>query len=166
MKTRESKKVSFSETDNTTELSQGAKQGNLFSGLTQQMINLIIDDTASRFQVPPPPPKTILFYPDKKDKVYQISVIEHHLGKTKFRYDQWGPNFDEMVCSKSLWAYSQFTSLLSKAKKIPRDLAKRIDKIVQSASSANPAATVVNLNELPDPETISSKHIATIRFIP
>ena len=44
------------------------------------MNNLIIDDTASRFQVPP---KTTLFYPDKKDKLYQISVIEDHLGKLK-----------------------------------------------------------------------------------
>ena len=162
MKTRESKKVSLAETNNTTEL-QGAKQCNLSSGLTQQMNNLIIDDNASRFQVPP---KTTIFYPDKKDKLYQISVIEHHLGKTKIRYDQWGPNFDEMVCSKSIWAYSQFTPLLSKVKKIPRDLAKRIDEIVQSASSPNLATTDINLNELPDLETISSKHIPTLRFIP
>ena len=62
------------------------------------MKNLIIEDTVSRFQVPP---NTTHFYTDKKDKLYQISVIEHHLGKTKIRYDKWGPNFDEMVCSKS-----------------------------------------------------------------
>ena len=163
MKTRESKKVLLAETDETTELSQGAKQCNSSSGLTQQMNNLIIDDTASRIQVPP---KTTLVYPDKKDKLYQISVIEHHLGKTKIRYNQWEPNFDEMVCSKSLWAYSQFTPLLSKVKKIPRHLATRIDEIVQSASSPNLAATDINLNELPDLEDISSKHIPTLRFIP
>ena len=56
MKTRESKKVLLAETDNTTELSQGVTQCNLSSELTQQMDNFIIDDTASRFQVPPPPP--------------------------------------------------------------------------------------------------------------
>ena len=62
--------------------------------------------------------------------------------------------------------HSQFTPLLSKVNKIPRDLAKRIDEIVQSASSPNPAATDINLNELPDLETISKKHIPTLRFIP
>ena len=163
MKTRESKKVLLAETDNTTELSQGVKQCNLSSGLTQQKNNLIIDDTASRFQVPP---KTTLFYPDKQDKLYQISVIEHHLQKTKITYDQWGANFDEMVCSKSIWAYSQFKPILSKVKKIPRDLAKRIDEILQSACSPNLAATDINLNELPDLETISSKHISTLKIIP
>ena len=129
IKTRESKKVLLAETDKTTELSSGGKTMQFVFG-TQQMNILIIDDTASRFQVPP---KTTLFYPDKNDELYQISVIEHHLGKTKIRYDQWGPNFDEMVCSKSIWAYSQFTHLLSKVKKIPRDLVKRKDEIVQSA---------------------------------
>ena len=63
MKTRESKKVFLAKTDETTERSQGAKQCNSASGLTQQMNNLIIDETASRFQVPP---KTTFFYPDKK----------------------------------------------------------------------------------------------------
>ena len=53
MKTRQSKKVLLAETDETTELSQGTKQCNSSLGLTQQMNNLIIDDTASRFQVPP-----------------------------------------------------------------------------------------------------------------
>ena len=76
MKTRESRKVLLTETDITTELSKRAKQSNLSSGLTQQMNNLTIDVTASRIQVPA---KTTLFYPDKKDKLYQISVIEHHL---------------------------------------------------------------------------------------
>ena len=71
-----------------------------------------------------------------------------------------------MVCSKSIWAYSQFTPLLSKVKTIPRDLATRIDQIVQSTSSPNLAATDINLNELPDLETMSSKHIPTLRFIP
>ena len=52
MKTRESKKVLLAETEITTELSQGSKQCNLSSGLTQQMNNLIIDDIASRFQLP------------------------------------------------------------------------------------------------------------------
>ena len=71
-----------------------------------------------------------------------------------------------MLYSKSIWAYSQFTPLLSKVIKIPLDLAKRIDEIVQSASSPNLAATNMNLNELPDLQTISSKHIPTLRFIP
>ena len=51
-------------------------------------------------------------------------------------------------------------------KKIPRDLAKRIDEIAQSASSPNLATTDINLNELPDLKTISSKQIPTLRFIP
>ena len=70
-----------------------------------------------------------------------------------------------MVSSKSKWAYLQYTPLLSKVK-ILRDLAKRIDETVQSASSANQTATDKNLNELPDLEIISSKHISTRGFIP
>ena len=153
MKSRE-RKFLLAENDNTTELSQGLKQCNLSSGLTQQMNSLINDDTASCFHFKCP--QNNLFYPDKKDKLYKISVIEHHLGKTKIIYDKWRANFDEMVCSKSIWAYSQHLPLLSKVKRISSDLAKRIDEIVQSASSANPAATDINLNSLSDLETINS----------
>ena len=127
------------------------------------MNNKISADPASLFQVPP---KTGLFYPVKKDRRYQISVIEHHLEKTKIRFDQWGPYFDQMVCSKSIWAYSHFTPLQSKVRKIPRVLATWIDEIVHSGVSENLSAPIINLNELPDHETISSKHIPTLRFIP
>ena len=61
MKTRESKKVLLAETDETTELSQGAKQCNSSSGLTQQMNNLTIDDTAFKC-----PPKQHFSTPTKK----------------------------------------------------------------------------------------------------
>ena len=71
-----------------------------------------------------------------------------------------------MVWSISIRAYSQFTPLLSKVKKIPRDIAKRIDAILQSARSANLSAADIKLNELPDLETISSEHIPTLWFIP
>ena len=54
MKTRDSK-ILLAETDNTTEHNQRAKQSNLSSGLTQPINNLIFDDTASYFQVLPPP---------------------------------------------------------------------------------------------------------------
>ena len=50
-------------------------------------------------------------------------------------------------------------------KKIPLDSAKLIDEIVQSLSSANLDATDMNLIELPDLATISSKHIPILRFI-
>ena len=73
MKTRESKKNLVAETNKTTELSQREKQCNLSLGLTNQMNSLMIDDTASCLQVVL---KTTLFYPDKKEKLYQISVIE------------------------------------------------------------------------------------------
>ena len=97
------------------------------------------------FKVPPPQKKNF-FLPHKKDKLYQISVIEHHLGKTETKFDERAPNFDEMVCSKSIWAYLYFTPLLSKVKKIPRDLAKlRMNETVYSASSANLAATDIKL---------------------
>ena len=83
MKTRESKKVLLAETDNTTELSQGAKQCNLSLGLTQQMNNLIIDDTASCFQVPP---KQHFSTPTKKIKCtrYLLSniILEKQLDMT------------------------------------------------------------------------------------
>ena len=159
MKTGVSKKVLQAETHNITELSQRAKQCNLRSGLTLQMNNSINDDNASHLQVPP---KNNPFLPRQKNKLYQISVIEHHLRKTKIRYDQWGPNFDEMACSKSKWVYSHFAPLFSKVKKKARNLEKRRDEILQS----RPAAAVINLNELPDLETFNSRHIPSIKFIP
>ena len=67
MKTRERKTVLLAETDNTTELCQGARLCNLSSGLTQQMKNLKKGKTFSRFQGPP---NTTLFYPDKEDIGY------------------------------------------------------------------------------------------------
>ena len=111
------------------------------------------------------PPKQHFSTPTKKINCTRY-LLSNIILEKQIRYDQWVPNFDEMVCSKSIWAYSQFTPLLYKVNKIPRDLAKRIDEIVQSASSPNLAATDINLNELPDLETISKKHIPTLRFIP
>ena len=98
MKTRDSNKSLLADTDNTTELIQGAKQCNLSSGLTQQMNTIIIFDPASRFQVPP---KTTLFYTVKKIDGIRYLLL-NIISEKKIRIDQWGPNFDEMVCSKSI----------------------------------------------------------------
>ena len=101
------------------------------NGLTQQMSELKINDDISRFLIPV---RTILFHPDRKDNLYKFSILEHNLVRSKVGYLQWGPNYDEWVCSKSIWAYSQFTQLLSTLKKIPKDLSARIDELVQSAT--------------------------------
>ena len=68
------------------------------TGLTQQIIELTINDDISR-------------YPDRKDNLYEVSILEHDLVKSKVRYLRWGPNYDEWVYSNSIWAYSQFTQL-------------------------------------------------------
>ena len=114
---------------------------------------------------------TTLFYPDKKDNLYKVVVLDHQSKKTQIRYVVWGPNFDEWVCCRSVWAHSQFSSQLSK--KIPRDIAARIDKLVSATNSeemekSNTSQNTANfdLNALPDLETICKKKIPTLRFIP
>ena len=87
------------------------------SGLTQQISELTINDDISRFLIPV---GTILFYPDRKDNLYKVFILEHDLVRSQVRCLHWGPNYDEWVCSKSIWAYSQFTQLLSTVKKIPK----------------------------------------------
>ena len=143
---------------------------NTSSGLTQQMQNLTIDDFVLRFRVSA---HTTLFYPDKKDNLYKVVVLDHQSNKTQIRYVDWGPNFDEWVCCRSIWAYSQFNSQLSTIKKIPRDIAARIDKLVSATNreemeESNTSQNTANfdLNALPDLETICKKKIPTLRFVP
>ena len=80
------------------------------------------------FQVPV---DTVLFYPGKKDKLFKINIKSHKNNKTEITHTRsynLGPNFDERVCLQSIWANAPFISLLSN-KKIPRDIAARIDEI-------------------------------------
>ena len=78
------------------------------------------------------------------------------------------------MCSRSIWAYAQFSSLLSNTKKIPRDIAARIDEIVLtgeietslSSAEVSPGASNINPIGLQDMETICRKHILTLRYIP
>ena len=87
--------------------------------------------------------------------------------RSKVRYLHWGPNYDEWVCSKSIWAYSQLTQLLSTVKKIPKDLYARIDELVQSATlGIGPSGPSDNPSKLPDLKTICNKCVPTIRYIP
>ena len=87
--------------------------------------------------------------------------------RSKVRYLQWGSIYDEWMCSKSFWAYSQFTQLFSILKKIPKDLSTHIDELLQSATQGSGSSGPSdNPFELPDFETICSKHIPTIRYIP
>ena len=133
------------------------------TGLTQQISELTINDI-SRFLSPV---GTILFYPDRKDNLYKVSILEHDLVRSKVRYLHWGPNYDEWVCSKSIWAYSQFTQLLSTVKNIPKDLSASIDELVQSATlGSGPSGPSDNPIKLPDLKTIRSKNIPTIGYIP
>ena len=134
------------------------------TGLTQQISELAINDDISRFLIPV---GTILFYPDRKNNLYKVSILEHDLVGSKVRFLQWGPNYDEWVCSKSIWAYSQFTKFLPTVIKIPKDLSARIDELIQSATmgigSSGPSD---NSSELSDLKTFCSKNIPTIRYIP
>ena len=149
--------------EQTTSSSVGNVMSDTSTGLTQQISELTINDYISRFLIPV---GTILFYPDRKDNLYKVSILEHNLVRSKVRYLHWGPNYDECVCSKSIWAYSQFTQLLSTVKKIPKDLSARIDELVQSATSGSgPSGPSDNPSKLPDLKTICSKNIPTIRFI-
>ena len=97
------------------------------AGLTQQISELTNNKDISRFLISV---GTILFYPERKDNLYKVSILEHNLVRSKVRYLQWGSNYDEWVCSKSIWAYSKFTELLSTVKKIPKDLFAPIDELV------------------------------------
>ena len=133
------------------------------TGLTQQISELTINHDISRFLIPV---GTILFHPDIKDNLYKVSILEHDLVRSKVRYLHWGPNYDEWVCLKSIWAYSQFTQLLSTVKKIPKDLSARIDELVQSATlGSGPSGPSDNPSKLPDLKAICSKNFPTIRYI-
>ena len=131
---------------------------NTSSVLTKQIQYLIIDDFDLPFRVST---HTTLFYPDKKGNLYEVVVLDYQSNKTPIRYVDWGPNFDEWVYCRSIWAYSQFKSQLSTSKNIPHDIATRIDEIVSatnsggfggSKNSKNPSCLV--LNALPDLEII------------
>ena len=132
--------------------------------LTQQISQLPKNDDISRFPIPN---GTILFYPGRKYNLYKVSILEHDLVSSKVKYLQWGPNYNEWVCSKSIWAYSQFTQLLSTVKKIPKDLSARIDELVRSATlGSGSSGPSDNPSKLPDLKTICSKNIPTIRYMP
>ena len=51
-------------------------------GLTHQMQNLMIDDFDLRFPVSA---HTALFYPDKKDNLYKVVVLDLQSNKTQIR---------------------------------------------------------------------------------
>ena len=116
------------------------------TGVTQQISELTINDDIYRFLISI---GTILFYPDWKNNLYKVSILEHDLIRSKLRFLQWGSNCDEWVCSKSIWAYSQLTQLLSTVKKIPKDLSAHINGLVQSATLGSGS---------PDPVTIQANY--------
>ena len=105
-----------------------------------------------------------LFYPDKRRNCTRY-LLSNILEKLKLDMTS-GDRTSMRWCAPNQYGPTRNLRLhCLKLKKIPGDIAKRIDEIAQSASSPNLAATHVNLNELPDLETISSKHIPTLRFI-
>ena len=61
-------------------LSDTLSEGKQSSGLTQSMSNLTVDDSDPRFQVPV---DTVLFYPDRKDSLFKITVKSHKNNKTQ-----------------------------------------------------------------------------------
>ena len=139
------------------------------SGLTQKMQNFNIDDFYLRYRVST---NTALFYPDKKDNISRLVVLENQVNKTQIRYKNWGPNFEEYVCCRSIWDYYQFSRQLSTSKKVPHDKAARIDELVSATNSkkinkmkTSQNAAYLDLNALPDLETVGKKQIPTARFI-
>ena len=131
--------------------------------LAQQISDLTINDDVIRFLIPV---GTILVYPDRKDHLYKVSTLGRDLNRSKVKYLQWGSNYDEWVCSKSIWAYSQLTELLSTVKKILKDLSACIDELAQSATLGSRLPGLSgNPSELPDLKTICSQNIPTIRNI-
>ena len=108
---------------------QKDRLSNSSTGLTLQMSELTIIDDMSIFLIPD---GTIQFYPNNKHNLYKISVLEQNLVKSKMRILQWGSIYNEWVCSISIWANLQFTSLLSTVKKIPNNLSAQIGQLVQS----------------------------------
>ena len=86
--------------------------------------------------------------------------------RSKVRYLQSGSNYDERLCFKSVWAYSQLIQFLSTVKKIPKDLSARIDDLVQSATlGTDSTGHKHNANDLPDFKINCSKNIPTLRYI-
>ena len=64
-------------------LSDTLSEGNQSSGLTPSISNLTVDYSDPRFQVPV---DTVLFYPDRKDSLFIITVKSHKNNKTKIIY--------------------------------------------------------------------------------
>ena len=96
-------------------LSDTLSEGNQYSDLRQSMSILTVDDYSDpRFQVPV---DTVRFYPDRKDKLFKITVKSHKNIETKISYSSWRPQFDQWVWLRSIWAYAQFSSLLSNKKR-------------------------------------------------
>ena len=125
------------------------------TGLTQQILRT---DNKRRHISFPDSIWNYFFYPDRKGNLYKVSILEHVLVRSKVRYLHWGPNYDEWLCSKSIWAYSQFTRLLSTVQNIPKDLSARVDELVQSATlGSGPSGPSNNPSKFPDLKTICSK---------
>ena len=61
-------------------LSDTLSEGNQSFGLTQSMSNLTVDDSDPRFQVPV---DTVLFYPDRKERLFKLTVKSHKITKLK-----------------------------------------------------------------------------------
>ena len=61
-------------------LSDTLSEENQSSGLTQSMNNLTVDDSDPRFQVPV---DTVLFYPDRKDRLFKLTVKSYKTTKLK-----------------------------------------------------------------------------------
>ena len=135
------------------------------------MSNLPVDESDPRFQVPVD--KVLLFYTNKNDELFKITVKSHKNDNIKISHTGWGPSLDERVCTRSTWVYPQFSSLLSNTKTIPCDIAARIDEInltgepetISNSAEGSLCASKKNPIELPDLETNSKKQIPTLWYI-
>ena len=63
------------------------------------MSKLTVDKPDPRSQVPV---DTVLFYPDRKEIMFKITVKSNKNNKTEISFSSWGPQFDERVCSRSI----------------------------------------------------------------
>ena len=139
------------------------------SGLTQQMSNLTIEN---KFHISP---GSILFIPDTADKVYKIQVLEHLLEEPKVRYIGWGPDYDSLINSESIWSYWCFKKPSSKLKRISKELSDQADDMLINAEIApyvdealaglNSERIRTNGN-LPDRKTLLHTKVPTIRYVP
>ena len=103
---------------------------NTSGGLTQQMSTLIIEN---KFNLSL---GSILFIPRTADKLYKIQVLERFLEETKEGYIGWGLDYDSWINSKSIWSHWCFKKLLSKLKRISKELSDQVDDLINNTESA------------------------------